>query len=442
MLDAFKNFISAHQLIGHNQKVLVTVSGGIDSMVMAHLFLKSGIAFEIAHCNFNLRNSESEGDELFVKDFCITNNIKWHSKRFDTLAYAENNKISTQMAARELRYAWFNELCAAHHIDLIATAHHQNDVGETMLINMVKGTGIAGIHGILPKQNNIIRPLLFSSKNEITAFAKTNNISYREDSSNLKDTYWRNKIRHHVLPVFEELNQNSVNSLYELSKKIQETEFLLHEKLGEIKEKYAQTINGALYIDKTILQHRSAKTILHFMIAEFGFNETNIEQIAAGKQPETGSCFLSHTHQLLVDRGTLIVSARSNTAVAKNITVSEETNFIQTGSGIFEITLTRKAPSSYAKNYFYIDAEIAGLSFTLRNKLSGDKFIPLGMKGQKLVSDYLIDKKINKLEKDQCLVMESVNTNDIVCVLPYQVNDKYKLSAASKLIVEIRYIPY
>ncbi|MES2379653.1 MAG: tRNA lysidine(34) synthetase TilS [Bacteroidota bacterium] len=441
MLDDFKNFLLVNKLIDSNQKVLVTVSGGIDSMVMAHLFLKSGIGFEIAHCNFNLRGTESDNDELFVQDFCYNNNIKCHCKRFETLAYAEKNKISTQMAARELRYTWFNELCQTNHIDLIATAHHQNDVAETMLINMVKGTGIAGIHGILAKQSNIIRPLLFSNKNEIIAFANTNHISYREDSSNLKDTYWRNKIRHHVLPIFQELNQNSINAFYELSKKIHENEFLLNEKLNELKDKYTKTINGVVHIDKVLLQHVSAKTILHFIIDEYGFNEANIEQIAASKQPEIGSCFLSRTHELLVDRDSLIISAKTNTVIAKNITVNEETNYIHTDAGNFEVTLINKVPAIYAKNCFYIDADLAGLSFTLRNKLDGDKFIPLGMKGKKLVSDYLIDKKINRFEKDVCLVMESTDTNDIICVLPYQINDKYKLSISSKLIIEIKYRP-
>ena len=441
MLSAFKNFTSVNKLINRDQKVLVTVSGGIDSMVMAHLFLKSGITFEIAHCNFNLRGTESDGDELFVKDFCHTNNIKCHCKRFDTLEYAEKNKISTQMAARELRYAWFNDLCQTHNIDLIATAHHQNDVAETMLINMVKGTGIAGIHGILPKQNNIIRPLLFSNKNEITAYANTNHINYREDSSNLKDTYWRNKIRHHVLPVFDELNQNSIHAFYELSRKIQENEFLLNEKLTELKDKYTQTINGVLHLDKTILQHVSAKTILHFIIDEFGFNEANIEQIISNKRPETGSSFLSPTHELLVDRDTLIISVKTNIIMNKNIMVNEETNHIQTNAGNFEIKLISEAPPAYRKNCFYIDGNLAGLSFTIRNKQNGDKFTPLGMKGKKLVSDYLTDKKINKFAKDLCLVMESITTKDIVCVLPYQINDKYKLSASSKLIIEIKYIP-
>lgn len=421
--------------------MLVTVSGGIDSMVMANLFLKSEIDFEIAHCNFNLRGAESDQDELFVKDFCHTNNVKCHCKRFDTLTYAEKNKISTQMAARELRYEWFNELCQTHKIDLIATAHHQNDVAETMLINIVKGTGIAGIHGILPKQKNIIRPLLFSNKNEIAGYADTKLIKYREDSSNLKDTYWRNKIRHHVLPVLEELNQNSISALYELSKKVQENEFLLNEKLKELKDKYTQIINGTLHINKTILKHASAKTILHFIINEFGFNEANIEQILATKQPEIGSYFLSSTHELLVDRDTLIISTKNNTVITKNITVNEKTNCIQTDAGRFEIKLLPEAPSTYEKNCFYIDANLTGLSFTIRNKQHGDKFIPLGMRGKKLVSDFLTDKKVNRFEKNSCLVMESVKEKEIVCVLPYQINNGYKLSAESKLIIEIRYTP-
>jgi tRNA(Ile)-lysidine synthase len=219
MLFSFKKFIKTNQLFQNSDKILLTISGGIDSMVMLDLFIKSNTKIAVAHCNFGLRSNESDGDEKLVFDFCKKNNIEFFTAKFNTNSFAEENKISIQMAARQLRYEWFNKIALENNCQFIATAHHQNDVAETMLINITRGTGISGFHGILPKNNNIIRPLLFSNKAGLINYANENNVDFREDSSNKKDDYWRNKIRHWVIPKLEELNTNAVNNFYLLMDK-------------------------------------------------------------------------------------------------------------------------------------------------------------------------------------------------------------------------------
>jgi len=249
MLISFKKFIETNQLIQNSDKILLTISGGIDSMVMLDLFIKTNSKIAVAHCNFGLRSNESDEDEKLVFDTCQKNNIEYFTIKFNTKSFAEENKISIQMAARQLRYDWFNKIAFENNFQFIATAHHQNDVAETMLINITRGTGISGLHGILPKNNNIIRPLLFTNKVEITIYANENNIEFREDSSNKKDDYWRNKIRHLVIPKLEELNANAVNNFYLLSKKINADEILLDERIHELKSQYVKTYNNLVYIN-------------------------------------------------------------------------------------------------------------------------------------------------------------------------------------------------
>jgi tRNA(Ile)-lysidine synthase len=439
LLAEFEHFINQHQLINKGEKVLLAISGGIDSMVMLHLFMQSSIPFEVAHCNFMLRQAESEGDEAFIDSFCKQHEIKLHIEHFDTLVYAHENTISIQMAARALRYNWFDSVCQENGIQLIATAHHQNDVAETMLINIVRGTGIAGIHGILPKQKNIIRPLLFANKIDITHFAKLNKINYRTDSSNEKDTYWRNKIRHHVLPVFNELNPNNIDSFYRLSQKIQASELLIQERLQELKQEYTYTKGDKLYIDKKVSHHFSAKVILFDMISPFGFHEEHIDKILSNRELTTGNSFLSHTHEMLFVEDYFIIAPLKNNLFKKQLVITHEEQSITSNNYQFDIKLSNKVPTVFSKDYFYLDADVTGSSFTMRSIQTGDKFTPLGLKGKKLISDYLTDKKIDKFDKKSCLVLLSTKTNDIVCLLPFQIGDTYKISPSTKSVIAIKY---
>ena len=224
MLNSFTTYIKKEKLFSKTNTILLTVSGGIDSIVMCELFHQAGLKFGIAHCNFQLRGEESDTDELFVEELAEKYDVQFHSVSFNTAAYAKKNKLSIQLAARKLRYDWFEEIRSQFDYNYIATAHHQDDSIETFFINLIRGTGIAGLHGILPKQNSIIRPLLFTNKKEIELFAKKNKLKFREDSSNASDKYVRNKIRHQLIPLLKELNPNIHQTIADDIQRLSETE--------------------------------------------------------------------------------------------------------------------------------------------------------------------------------------------------------------------------
>ncbi|MFA9213081.1 MAG: tRNA lysidine(34) synthetase TilS [Candidatus Methylacidiphilales bacterium] len=437
MIEAFQNFIKKESLITDNETVLLTVSGGIDSMVMLHLFMNSGYHFEVAHCNFGLRGNESDGDEALVKKTCAENKITFYTKKFDTKKYAAENKVSTQMAARELRYNWFNQLCKENNFQLIATAHHQNDVAETMLINITRGTGISGLHGILPIKNNVIRPLLFANRNQIKAYAKAENISFREDSSNKKTEYWRNKIRLEVIPKLASLNEQVIGNFYELSNKIRIDEQLLNEKLNDLKKVYVKNQKGLLYIDLKVKQHYASKTILFNVLNEISFTENDVLQLAENDHISTGAIFDSKTHQLLVDRKYFVIKEREVEVINQTIEIDKTTVQVQTNLGIIHFETLSEYPKVFEKNCLYLDKDKTGNEFILQTWQQGDRFKPLGMQGTKLVSDYLIDKKINQFEKEKCLVLTNKNTNQIAAIIPYQISNDFKINEDTKSILRI-----
>lgn len=437
MLHSFKKFFETELLMANNEQVLLTVSGGIDSMVMLHLFLKSNYKIAVAHCNFALRGNESDGDEKLVEQTCIKYNIPFYTFKFNTAAFANENSISIQMAARQLRYNWFNKIATEHQIDWIATAHHQNDVAETMLINMVRGTGISGLHGILPKNKNIIRPLLFTNKKEIIKYATENTINYREDSSNTKTDYWRNKIRIEVIPKLASLNENVVNNFFELSNRIKIDELLLQEKINELKKNYTQNINGLLYINLKINLHYAAKTLLFHILNEYGFTETEIFQLHNNANITTGAIFESKTHQLLVDRNHFIIREKQVTVINQTIEIGNTTVTFKTPSGLISFETLSEYSKQFVKNCLYLNKEKTGTDFTIRTWQQGDSFKPLGMQGTKLVSDYLIDKKINQFEKEKCLVLIKKNTSEIVAIIPYQINNDFKINEETNSVLKI-----
>lgn len=437
MIEAFQNFIKNEKLITENEKVLLAVSGGVDSMVMLHLFIKCGYHFAAAHCNFGLRGIESDGDEALVKQICSENNIIFYTNKFDTTKYAAENKLSTQMAARELRYNWFVQLCKENNFQLIATAHHQNDVAETMLINITRGTGISGLHGILPKKNNIIRPLLFANRNQIENYANAGKIPFREDSSNKKTDYWRNKIRLEVIPKLASLNEKVIDNFYELSNRIKIDERLLQEKLNDLKKIYIKNQKGLLYIDLKIKQHYASKTFLFYVLNELGFTENDVNQLSENSHISIGAIFDSKTHQLLVDRKHFVIKEREVKIINQTIEIGKTTVEVQTNLGTIHFETLSEYPKVFAKNCLYLDKDKTGNEFILHTWQQGDRFKPLGMQGTKLVSDYLIDKKINQFEKEKCLVLTSKTTNQIAAVIPYQISNDFKINEDTKSILRI-----
>ena len=439
MLISFKKFIESNQLFQNSDKVLLTISGGIDSMVMLDLFIKSNTKIAVAHCNFGLRSNESDGDEKLVFNTCQKNNIEYFAIKFNTKSFAEENKISIQMAARQLRYDWFNKIALENNCQFIATAHHQNDVAETMLINITRGTGMSGLHGILPKKNNIIRPLLFSNKAEITHYANEHNIDFREDSSNKKDDYWRNKIRHLVIPKLEELNTNAVNNFYLLSKKISADEILLNERINELKSQFVNTSNNLVYINLEIMQHAAVTSLLFKILSEYNLNETAILNIIENHQNNSGIIFESETHEALIDREFIIIRERKTEEFHQTLLIDNTIQKMNTPMGEISFETMNEKPSIFSKDFLYLNIEKTGNEFIIQTWQQGDRFKPLGMNGNKLVSDYLIDKKINVFEKQKCMVLVSKKTNEIVALIPYQISNDYKLRNDSKSVLKISF---
>ncbi|MEA3318162.1 MAG: tRNA lysidine(34) synthetase TilS, partial [Bacteroidota bacterium] len=264
METKFINFISDNKLCTSNSKILLGVSGGIDSITMFHLFKDTEFNIAVAHCNFNLRGEEANGDEQFVSDIVKSNNIPLYSINFDTKEYANENGISIQMAARDLRYNWFEKILKEYNFDYVAIAHNMDDVVETFMINLTRGTGIKGLTGIKAKTNNIIRPLLFASREEIVSFCTNNNYNFREDSSNKATKYSRNKIRHNIIPAFEEINPNFKNTIIENISRLTQAEDIYTAEIENKKNEIVSTKNYKTFLDiNKLLKLSSIETYLH-----------------------------------------------------------------------------------------------------------------------------------------------------------------------------------
>ncbi|MDB5156314.1 MAG: tilS, partial [Mucilaginibacter sp.] len=311
----FTDFIDQNGLFEHNGTLLAAVSGGMDSVLMVHLLRSSGYSFAIAHCNFQLRGHEANSDQEFCKELANHHQVPFHTINFNTQQYAADNKISIQMAARELRYAWFEQIRQQHNYTVIALAHHQNDTIETILLNLVRGTGIAGLHGILPKNGFLVRPLLFLSRDEIEKLIKTNGYKYVEDSSNASVKYARNKLRHEVIPKLKELNPQLENTFESNLKHFRDMETLLELRLEELKTGLFTYQDGDTYLQLDTVKALNPQRLLLFkLLQEYGFNETTIDDLISALNKHSGKVFEAADFKLILDRDQLIITPKNKTA--------------------------------------------------------------------------------------------------------------------------------
>jgi len=433
MQNLFLDFIKKHALINDAEHVLLAVSGGIDSVVLAHLFKETNIKFGIAHCNFQLRGADSKEDALFVEELSQELGVPFHLIEFDTKANADSFGISTQMAARQLRYEWFQELQNTFEYKRVATAHHKNDNVETLVHNITRGTSIAGLRGMLPINQDLIRPLLNVSRDQIESYAKTHEIKWREDVSNKSTDYKRNFIRHEIFPKFETLNPNYIDVMNTSMSKNREVELVFKKRIDELQKKILMPgKNGLVLIS---IEEVESEDIGPYLFSEvlkkYGFNYDQCERILAMLRGNVGKQFVGQDHDLLIDRESLIISPKPD-EVLNHYLIDASTETLYTKHRLSFLKSEVDIEIDTDENKAYLDLDRLKFPLLLRPWKEGDYFEPLGMKGKKKLSDFMIDTKIPlNLKKEQEVVLSEGN---IVWVVGKRIDDRYKVTDKTKHI--------
>jgi tRNA(Ile)-lysidine synthase len=442
MIEGFQKFILEKQLFHRGEKIILAVSGGIDSVVMAELFSASGFDFAIAHCNFKLRGDESDRDELFVRELAKEKKVKCFVKEFNTEEYAEKNKLSIQMAARQLRYDWFESLIGQEGFLYYASAHHHDDQIETFFINLFRGTGISGLHGIKPKQGKLIRPLLFAQRIEIEGFAAKNGIAFREDSSNQKNDYLRNDIRHNLIPVLQKIKPDFADVMEQNISRFSQAEDIYRNEIKTQKKRIVRIEDKEVKIDIEKLKLLyPLETYLYEFLVPYGFSFANTHDIIDSLYSEPGRKFLSNSYVLIRDREYLIIR--------------KEKSGIEDSNKEYKIKLLDKIISEPLKlkldkfertsDFTFIkDKKTASLDFgkltfplTLRKWKKGDYFSPLGMTNKKLLSDFFTDNKFSLFEKEDTWLL--LSDDKIVWVIGHRIDNRFKIDKSTKNIFQIAY---
>lgn len=435
MLDQFKQSLKNID-VQPTQKVLVAISGGADSVALAHLFMKVEQPIILAHCNFNLRGAESDADEQFVRNFAIESNLPLFTKSFNTEAFAKQNGISIEMAARELRYNWFAELCKNEGCKFIATGHHKNDSVETFFLNLNRGTGIKGLMGISEINGQIIRPLLSISRQEIEEYIRTNKLSYCTDATNFENHYLRNKFRNQVLPVLTEINPLFSEKVLDTMEHLKQVYDSFKIRLQEIEQQIIITDGERVIISQTLVNQLPDKNILMFeILSKFGFNSAQTTDILVLNNQQSGQQFFSSTHRLIKDRHNYIILAkteRDNETYYFNN--EEQNNEAPIKLAFYEIP-AQDFILKHTPNVAYFDADNVEFPLTLRHWQQGDSFRPLGMTGFKKLSDFFIDQKFSNDQKETCWLL--LSGDDIMWIINHRIDDRFKLSNKTKRILRI-----
>lgn len=434
-LKAFKNYIHKAGLYVPSDRLLLAVSGGIDSMVLADLCHQAGYTFAIAHCNFKLRGDASDGDESSVKQWAEKHSVPFFTVSFDTVQLADERKQSIQLAARELRYEWLEEIRQKEGYDWILTAHHLNDSIETILYNFTKGCGLKGLHGIPEKNGFIVRPLLFATRVEIEAFAKMQGIAWREDASNETDKYARNFIRHQIVPLLISINPAFESGAAQTIQRIQEAEHLYHWAISNIMAPLTEEVDTGLCISfEPLLKNPARSTILYEYLLPYGFNADQIQQLfqtlEAFPDHQPGAQFAAAKYQLLVDRRVLLlepIELRQQTIYI----LSSFDKQLELPDGKILIEKAEGKPALFYQDNYTVCLDLTETDFplTVRHWQAGDFFHPLGMKGktQKL-QDFFTHQKLNRLEKDRVWIVETAE-KAIAWVVGHRIDHHFRIDA-------------
>lgn len=440
MVEQFLKYIHSEKLFHSSQRVLLAVSGGADSMLMLHLFASNGFSVAVAHCNFGLRGKESDGDEQFVSDYCDQHNIAFYNKRFDTTEYADAKGISIEMAARELRYGWFDELLYLHRFDYLATAHHQDDVIETFLINLSRGSGIRGLSGIQPKSGKIIRPMLFTNRAEILDYCTRMMIDFRTDSTNEETIYKRNLIRHEIIPILEQVNPAFRRNALKTIGTLNETGQLFQQRMSEIRAfVFADDEMGAMIHIEKLLTLSPLKTILFELVREFGFQPEQIDDIVDSLGKASGRKFYSENYRLIKDRDYLLI-APNPVGQEKTVYLEEDSSQINYPIHLALERSERTAAFRYSTNPNVADLDLDKLEFPLilRHWQEGEYFQPLGMSGLKKLSDFFIDEKYSIPEKESAWILASGNR--LAWIVGKRIDDRFKITSETKRVLRVSWL--
>lgn len=435
MQQKLREYIAEHQLINSNDRLLIALSGGIDSMVLLQLFETLPYYIEVAHMNFGLRGEESNGDQHFVEEYCAAKGIFLHVKKVDTLAYMAEHKLSVQMAARNLRYEWFEELKKERQLKYVLTAHHADDSIETVFINIIRGTGLKGLKGIVSNENTI-RPLLCFNRNDILTFAKRNNIKWREDSSNAKEDYLRNKLRHTILPLLDSISNHWRDNMLQLNEDVEVSDRIL--------TKYYEEHISDIYKNGNIDLRRMAEIenstwLFQRLLLSFNFTYQTSSDILKNLDIQTGKEFESATHRLIKERNFFeVVDKMERLPFDDSLFILEEDRIVKVGELMFDIQIHK--PESFTYKYelgeVYLDYNKLSFPLLVRKWQKGDWFVPYGMKGKKKLSDFFVDEKFTIQEKENTFVI--VSGEDIVCILGHRTDDRYRIKEGISIIYHIK----
>lgn len=437
MKKEFLAYIKQEKLFTNKDNILVAASGGPDSTVLCELLHQCKFSFALAHCNFKLRGKESDADADFVELLAERYRVPFHSIEFPTEKIAKKQKTSIQVTARDLRYNWFEELRQQHDYSVLATAHHMDDSVETFFINLIRGTGISGLHGILPKTQKAVRPILFASKEAILEFAKKHALNFRSDESNTSEKYLRNKIRLQLLPLLQSMNPSISETVEKEIASIRQVEQILSQQLNKVQKQVFTSSDSGHCIDiRKLSKLAPLSYYLYQLLKPFGFNSTQCSSIEKAMNGIPGKQWKSSSHLLTKDRGQLIITKLSFGNSAAAATLKQSQSKLAFANKTFRCSIIpvgkKKITLNTANNCANLDLAKLKFPLTIRRWKPGDVFFPFGMKGRKKLSDFLTDLKLPKNQKDEVLVLCS--GDKIAWVVGHRIDDRFKLEKKSDKI--------
>lgn len=435
--DLFRDTLIYKCGVKADERVLVAVSGGADSVALLHLFISAKFDCVVAHCNFSLRGEESDGDEAFVRNLCNNFNVPLRVIKFDTIEYASHNKLSIEMAARELRYKWFEELLTHENLTLLAIGHHGNDAMETFFLNLARGTGLKGLTGISWRRDYIIRPLLFARSSDIVSYCQANGLAFRTDSTNSDTKILRNKIRHMIIPSFLEINPSFFQTMQSNMELIKEVYDMFSAEAERFKEQFVVEDDGTVLIPVSVVKdHPQRKSLLFEVLRNYGFNGPVIDEIVRGLDGIPGRQYFSGSYRMVRDRYNLILVRRDPDI--------NDRFYIQSGELLvrdplsLKIKLFNRTPDfrfSTNNTVAHFDADLIDFPLEIRHWYKGDQFQPLGMKKFKKLSDFFIDEKYSLISKEQSWLL--ISNDDIVWIIGKRLDNRYKVTEKTTKVLEV-----